>query len=170
MEETAQNYVLLNELQQRAGDYIAELTRNEACYICGGSSSGLLLSAAACMTGNNPKKIRQLPDTTGMKNEFLVHRSHMNPYARVISVSGAKLREVGYAVCVNRMQFEGEINEHTAGIFYFFYRGGWRMEDAALTPRRNHRDRAPPRSTGGSGCRGTTAPKGKPLEVHPDGC
>ncbi len=85
------------------------------------------------MTGNNPKKIRQLPDTTGMKNEFLVHRTHMNPYARVISVSGAKLREVGYAVRANRTQFEDEINEHTAGIFYFFYRGGWRVEDAALT-------------------------------------
>ena len=133
MDQAAKHYVDLGELQRRAGEYIARLTRNEACYICGGSSSGLLLAAAACMTGKNPARIRRLPDTTGMPNEFLVHRTHVNPYDRIIPVTGATLSEFGYARYTQPWQLEDAITEDTAGVFYFFYRGGWRHEQSALT-------------------------------------
>ncbi len=133
MEDAAANYVFLDELQRKAGEYIARLTHNEACYICCGSSSGLLLAAAACMTGNDSVKIRQVPDTTGMPDEFIIHRSHMNPYARIIPVSGGKLVDVGFAVTSAPYHLEEAINENTAGIFYFLYRQGWRVEEAAIT-------------------------------------
>ncbi len=133
MEQAAQHFVDLTELQRRAGDHIARLTQNEACYICGGSSSGLMLAAAACMTGNDLHNIRRLPDTTAMPDEFLVHRTHMNPYDRIIPLSGARLVEFGYARHTERWQLEEAITESTAGIFYFFYRGGWRHEHSALT-------------------------------------
>ncbi len=133
MERAAQHFVDLRELQQKAGDHIARLTQNEACYISAGSSSGLLLAACACMTGNDLDNIRRLPDTTGMPNEFLVHRTHMNPYDRIIPVSGARIVEFGYARRTDPWQLEAAITENTAGIFYFLYRGGWRHEHSALT-------------------------------------
>ncbi|MFO8059741.1 MAG: hypothetical protein R6U70_03675 [Bacillota bacterium] len=133
MEQAARDFVDLRQLQQRAGEHIARLTGNEACYICAGSSSGLFLAAAACMTGNDPGRIRRLPDTTGMPNEFLVHRTHMNPYDRIIPVAGARLVEFGYARYTKPWQMEEAITENTAGVFYFFYRGGWRHEHSALT-------------------------------------
>jgi seryl-tRNA(Sec) selenium transferase len=68
-----------------------------------------------------------------MPNEFLVHRTHMNPYDRIIPVAGARLVEFGYARYTKPWQMEEAITENTAGVFYFFYRGGWRHEHSALT-------------------------------------
>ncbi len=133
MEDAAQNYVRLEELQRRAGSHIADITNNEACYICGGSSSGLLLAAAACMTKNDPEKVRRLPDTDGIPDEFIIHRTHVNVYTRIVPVSGAKLTEVGYARKTNPWQLEDAITEDTAGVLYIFYRQGWRVEESALS-------------------------------------
>ncbi len=133
MEDAAGSYVRLEELQKQAGKYIAELTNNEACYVCAGSSSGLLFAAAVCMTGNDPGKIRRLPDTTGMPDEFIIHRTHVNVYTRIIPISGGKLTEVGYARGTAPWQLEDAITEDTAAILYIFYRQGWRVEESALS-------------------------------------
>ena len=39
--------------------------------------------------------MERLPDTTGMKNEFIVSPEHRNGYDDAIRVAGAKLVEVG---------------------------------------------------------------------------
>ena len=133
MKQAAQDYVQLDELLEQAGKYIADITDNEACYVCAGSSSGILLAAAACMAKNNDKNIRQLPDTTGMPDEFIVHQSHMNPYVRIVPVAGGKIVPAGYSTKTKPWQIEDAITEETAGILYIFYRGGWRVEEAALS-------------------------------------
>ncbi len=133
MKEAAGHYVQLDQLLRQAGKYIADITNNEACYICAGSSSGILLAAAACMAGSDPRRIRQLPDTTGMADEFIVHQSHINPYVRILPVAGGKVVPAGYSTKTEPWQIEEAITEKTAGIVYIFYRGGWRVEEAALT-------------------------------------
>jgi L-seryl-tRNA(Ser) seleniumtransferase len=50
--------------------------------------------AAACMAGCNPERIAQLPDTTGLRDVFLVQHAHRQPFDRALRLAGGTLREV----------------------------------------------------------------------------
>ena len=102
MARAAESFIDLTELQALAGARIAELTQNEACYISSGAAGGITLSVAACMTGTNPAAIAQLPDTTGLKNEVIVHRTHRNGYDHAARATGARLVEIGLARTARR--------------------------------------------------------------------
>ena len=64
--------VNVDELNRKAGEEIARLTGAEAGFVCSGAAGGLVLQAAAVIAGKDPVKMRQLPDTTGMKNEIII--------------------------------------------------------------------------------------------------
>ena len=70
MEEANRSYVYLWDFIKRGGEIIAEACGAEAGWITSGAFSALVLSAAACMAGGEPEKMRRLPDTSGMKNEL----------------------------------------------------------------------------------------------------
>ena len=95
MAEAAQYCVDIAELQASAGALIAEVTGAEAGYVPSGAAAGLLLATAACVTGLDPGKMNRLPDTTGMKNEVIMPRSHRNFYDHAVRSAGVKLVEVG---------------------------------------------------------------------------
>src|SRR5438046_25006 len=80
MAEAGRSFIELDGLQRRAGERIAELTRNEAAYISSGAAAGLVLATAACITGIDHHAIGQLPDLTGLKDEVIVHHMHRNGY------------------------------------------------------------------------------------------
>ena len=50
---------------KEVGERLAELTQNEAAYVSSGAAAGLVLAAAACITGTDPAAISQLPDLSG---------------------------------------------------------------------------------------------------------
>ncbi len=54
-------FVDLPELHRLAGERIAALTDNEACYISSGAAAGIAIAVAACITGNDPARIARLP-------------------------------------------------------------------------------------------------------------
>jgi L-seryl-tRNA(Ser) seleniumtransferase len=105
---------------------IAQFTGAEAGIVTSGASAGLLAGAAACMTGLDPDKMCRLPDTAGMRNEFVVSRSHRNSYDHGVRASGARFVEVGLADrltgCGVRdtdvWEIERAITERTAGVLY----------------------------------------------------
>ena len=97
MKEASQFCVDIAELQARASKIIAEITGAEAGYVTSGAAAGLLLGTAACVTGLDPGKMNRLPDTTGMKNEVVISRSHRNFYDHAIRSTGIQLIEVGIA-------------------------------------------------------------------------
>jgi L-seryl-tRNA(Ser) seleniumtransferase len=118
MAEAARHFVDLEALQEVVGRRIAELTRNEAAYVSCGAAAGLVLGTAACITGNDPKAIRQLPDLTGLKNEVVVHKSHRNGYDHAVRSVGVKLVEIGSAMQTERWELERAIGERTALVFW----------------------------------------------------
>ena len=68
--EAASHYFVdLFELQAAAGRRLAELSGAESGMITSGSAGAISAGTAACIAGSDPKKIYQLPDTTGMKGE-----------------------------------------------------------------------------------------------------
>ena len=118
MEQAARIMVNIDELNRAAGQEVARLTGAEAGFVCSGAAGGLLLQAAACIAGNDPVKMRQLPDTEGMKNEIVIHTMHRFPYDQAYRAAGAKMVEFGDYLFAHPWQLEGAINERTAAVAY----------------------------------------------------
>ena len=95
MVEASQHCVEMAELQARASEIIAEITGAEAGLITAGAAAGLLLGAAACVTGLDAGRMNRLPDTAGMANEIVIVRSQRNFYDHMIRAVGVRLIEVG---------------------------------------------------------------------------
>jgi hypothetical protein len=90
MAEAAEWSVDIAELQGNASDLIASVTGAEAGIVTAGASAALLLGAAACMAGFDPAKMGRLPDTAGMRDEFIVSRSHRNSYDHAVRAAGGR--------------------------------------------------------------------------------
>ena len=87
--------VSIEELQERAGSYLAEVTGAEAGYVTCGAAAGLQLAAAACLAGLDIHRMERLPDSSGMPNEIVVQRCQRNAYDHALRAAGARLVEVG---------------------------------------------------------------------------
>ena len=126
MASAAQSSVDIAQAQGRASLLIAEHTGADAGIVTSGASAGLLLGAAACMTGLDPAAMDRLPDTVGMRNEFVVPRSHRNSYDHAVRAAGGRLVEAGVADRIVGVgvrdtecwELEAAITPRTAGFFY----------------------------------------------------
>lgn len=118
MTGAARIMVNVEELNRKAGEEIARLTGAEAGFVCSGASGGLVLQAAACIAGKDPVKMRQLPDTTGMKDEFIIQNMHRFPYEQAYRAGGAKLIEIGDSRYSHPWELEGAIGENTAAVAF----------------------------------------------------
>ncbi|MBM3724181.1 MAG: aminotransferase class V-fold PLP-dependent enzyme [Acidobacteria bacterium] len=114
IEFASHSFVRLTELHDAVGTRIAELTAAEAAMVSCGAASALTLGTAACMTGSDRKFINQLPDTTGMKTEVIIQKSHRYGYDRAIRNCGAKFVEVETA-----SDFARAVNSQTALALFF---------------------------------------------------
>ncbi len=102
----APKYVRLDELHDAIGRRIASLIGCEAAMVTSGAASALTLGTAACMTGSDRDKVRRLPDTTGMKTEVIIQKSHRYGYDHAVQIETAE--ELAHA-----------INERTAMMHFF---------------------------------------------------
>ena len=120
MVDAADTFIDFNELNRRAGERLARYTGAEAGLVVAGASTGLLVQAAACMAGQDPDRILQLPDTTGMKDEILIYEKHRFGFEICYRTAGAKLREWGKGEDTLAEQLAAAINEKTAAVTYVF--------------------------------------------------
>ncbi len=120
MDKASEWFVDMKELNKSAGEVIANFTGAESGLVTAGAASGLMLQTAACIAGSDPKKIDQLPDTEGLKNEFIIHRSHRTNYDHNYRNAGARLIEIGNTGGTHNWELESNINENTAGIIYVY--------------------------------------------------
>ncbi|PKB67367.1 MAG: hypothetical protein BZY81_04810 [SAR202 cluster bacterium Io17-Chloro-G4] len=119
MERADSAYVPLMELEERAGEAIANMVDVPAAYITSGAGSALTLATAACMAGDDDAKIQQLPDTTGMKNEILIQARQRYWYDRCLELAGAKLISFGTPESTSREDLEKAIRPNTAAVHYY---------------------------------------------------
>ena len=119
MERADSAYVPLMELEERAGQAIANMLGVPAAYITSGAGSALTLATAACMAGDDDAKIEQLPDTTGMKNEILIQARQRYWYDRCLELAGAKLVSFGTPESTSREDLEKAISPNTAAVHYY---------------------------------------------------
>ena len=120
MNSAASVLVDVHELNARAGEIIAEIVGAEAAFVSSGSAGGLVLQAAAVMAGNEPARMAQLPDTTGLKNEIIIQNCQRFAYDQAYRAAGAKLVGVGEGRRCHLWQLEAAYNERTAAVAYLF--------------------------------------------------
>lgn len=96
--QAALHPVHLEELQQKAGAYIAEKLKAEGCCIsCGASSAITIATAASVMAANNchPLDIPSLIGTPQFpKNEIVVQKIHRYEYDVAMQICGTKIVDV----------------------------------------------------------------------------
>src|SRR6187397_1423738 len=90
MDDAARHFVDIFELQQAAGRKLAELSGAESGMVTSGAAGAMAAATAGCMAGTDPEKIWQLPDTTGLKNEVIMHGGR-SAFDSAIRLTGAKL-------------------------------------------------------------------------------
>ncbi|MEX2232969.1 MAG: aminotransferase class V-fold PLP-dependent enzyme [Cyclobacteriaceae bacterium] len=111
----ALQYVRLDELQEKAGDRLAELLKCEAAMVTAGAASAITLGTAAVITGGDPKKAAMIPnDLTGMKSEVIIQKSHRVGYDHAVRNCGVTMVEVE-----TKKELESAINEKTAMMWFY---------------------------------------------------
>lgn len=116
MSEAASSFVHLPELQDRVGERLAELTRNEAACVSCGAAAGILMAVAACLTGDDPRLITALPNTDSLtRTEVIYFHSHRNGFLSSVSETGARLVEIGGA----EAELRAAITDKTAAVLWF---------------------------------------------------
>ena len=110
----SKQFVRLIELHDAVGKRIAELIGCEAACVTAGAASALTLGTAACMTGTNQEFIHRLPDTTGMKTEVIIQKSHRYGYDHAVRNCGIRFVEVETAE-----ELERAINPRTVMMLFF---------------------------------------------------
>ncbi|GAB4440049.1 MAG: DgaE family pyridoxal phosphate-dependent ammonia lyase [Chloroflexi bacterium OHK40] len=118
MEDAARAYVDMFELQEAVGRRLAELTRNEAAFVCTGAAAGLFLAALACMAGASPERIARLPLLDGCRDEIVIHRAHRVPYDQAVRLAGARLVEIGNHGPPTPEELAAAIGSRTAAVLY----------------------------------------------------
>lgn len=147
MREGSRWSVSIEELQERAGSYLAEVTGAEAGYVTCGAAAGLQLAAAACLAGLDIHRMERLPDSSGMPNEIVVQRCQRNAYDHALRAAGARLVEIGQlgnpeARPTAPWQIEAAIHAGTAAVLWVDMqaRGAVSLEETVAVA---HRHRVP---------------------------
>jgi D-glucosaminate-6-phosphate ammonia-lyase len=113
MQIASKKFVQMDDVHDAVGRRLAELLQCESALVTAGCASAMMLGTAACITGNDTARIRRIPDTTGLKNEVIVQRSHRVGYDHAIRNTGVRMIEVA-----TRVELQKAINGQTAMMFF----------------------------------------------------
>ena len=94
MDDAAQHFVAIHDLQKRVGERLAKLTGAESGFVTAGASCSICLATCAVTVGGDLAKIRRLPDLTGSKDEIVMQKAHTgagNPYDHNWRMIGTKV-------------------------------------------------------------------------------
>ena len=128
MAEASRHYVDLEELQDKVGGRLANLIGAPAAMVTTGTAGAMAVGTCACLTGADVKKVQQLPEVAGQKNEVIIQKIHRNGYDHAVRSAGARIVEVE-----TREQFRSAINQRTAMMYYLGGTSGdWNVETPIL--------------------------------------
>ena len=111
---SAKEFIMYDEVQDKAGEKIAALCHAEAAMVTAGCWSALVLGTAGVLTGMDVQKIALLPNVENLeKNEVIVQKGHNHDYIHALTNTGIK------PVVIETIEdLEKAINSKTA-LMYF---------------------------------------------------
>lgn len=111
----AKKPVNLTELLDASGAYLAQQLHCEAALVTSGAAAALVIGTAACVTMGNEQAILGIPnDTTGLKNEVIIQKSHRYGYDHALRNCGIRFVEVE-----TLDDYERAFNDHTVMAHFF---------------------------------------------------
>ena len=111
--QMSKDFVRIDELHDRIGERIAKLLGAGAAMVSSGAFGAMQVGTAACITGDDPERIKRIPDIRGLKNEVVTQKSHWFPYNHAIRNCGVNLIEVE-----TRDEIEAAIHQRTALLLF----------------------------------------------------
>ena len=133
MSAASARYFEIDDLLTAASTLIARSTGAEAGIVTCGAGAALTLAAAACLAGNRPEIMDQLPDVSSCpRNEIIFPIPGPFDYDHAIRLSGAKLVLVDYRAADALRQIERAITPRTAAIGFVWLRMDERPDITAL--------------------------------------
>jgi len=91
---TSHDFANMFELQDKVGAKIAEMLKVEGAMVTSGAACAILLGTAACITGTDKDKIKQIPNLPGPRPEVIMQKSHRYLFDQAVTTTGAKIVEV----------------------------------------------------------------------------
>lgn len=117
---TCHDFANMYELQDKAGEKIAEMLQVEAAMVTSGAAGALVLGTAACITGTDPRLIRSLPTPPGPQREVIIQKAHRYVFDQAVRSTGIRFVEVEDAGHMER-----SINESTVMALFFNGAESW---------------------------------------------
>lgn len=118
--ETAQDFANMHEVEDKVGERIAELLKCEAAMVTSGAACALTIGTAAAITGTDMEKIGQIPNLPGPQPEVVIQKSHRYVFDQAVRSAGVKLIEVE-----GPEEMEKAINERTVMSLFFNAAVSW---------------------------------------------
>ncbi|MCC7262134.1 MAG: aminotransferase class V-fold PLP-dependent enzyme [Candidatus Latescibacteria bacterium] len=120
MAEASRHFVALEDLAEKAGARIAQLTGAPAAHICSGAAGGMMLAAAACLTGADEHAIQRLPRVDGRPDEFVISLVDSHYYVHQgFELCGGRLVKVGTPEAVRVADYAAALGPRTAAVVFF---------------------------------------------------
>ncbi len=115
IQATSHEFCLLDEVQDKVGAKIAELTKAESAVVTAGCFSAMTLGLAGVLTGMDQEKAAKLPHLagTGMKSEVMLQKGHAIGYSNALTNTGCTLV---YVETISDV--EKAINDKTALLWF----------------------------------------------------
>ncbi|KAA9037715.1 aminotransferase class V-fold PLP-dependent enzyme [Ginsengibacter hankyongi] len=116
IEYSSKEFCMLNEVQDKVGEKIAQMVHAEGAMVTAGAFSALTLGMAGILTGTDQQKIKRLPhrlEEAGIKSEVLLQKGHFDGYEQALYNTGVTIISVETADDVERA-----VNEKTASMHF----------------------------------------------------
>ncbi len=113
---SAKEFCMLNEVQDKVGEKIAQMVHAEAAMVTAGAFSALTLGTAGILTGMDQAKVKQIPhrlEESGIKSEVILQKGHFDGYEQALYNTGVTIIPVETADDVNKA-----VNEKTASMHF----------------------------------------------------
>jgi len=113
---SAKEFCMLNEVQDKVGEKIAQMVHAESAIVTAGAFSALTLGMAGILTGMDQQKVKQLPhrlEESGIKSEVLLQKGHFDGYEQALYNTGVTIVPVETANDV-----DSAVNEKTASMHF----------------------------------------------------
>ena len=157
MEDASRSFVHISELQQWAGEIIAEATGAEAGLPTAGGSCSIMLAAAACiMKGTELEEyepmgratwhhlIQRLPaHTEGLRTGFIVQRANRDEYDHAVEIAGGRFVEAGTEDGATEEDLDGAFDPERTAAYYYTVQPSTKILPLETVVRVAHRNGVP---------------------------
>ena len=114
-----ESFLEIESLSDAAGRAIAAMLGVEAALVMPGAAAAAVLATAACITAGRDDLVARIPDTAGLRREFVVQAGNRTFYDRCLEGAGGKMVLAGDGNSTSAAEIENAISERTAGIFFY---------------------------------------------------